>query len=146
MGGAVNRVIVLPLQSDDGSGDYDYEAAFRGFAVQHASCSMEVDTQRLLTCIETGFGDYTTFNLLVRRVFSERRSFIAPKRNEACNSSHAASRVHPFEPTEAYDDQDTTNPTLMPQSRAPRRPSEESQDTVVMEGTPPSSEELRFAA
>ena len=52
--------------------EYEYEAAFRRFDVQRATCSVQADTARLLACIETGFGDYKTFNQVVRRIMSER--------------------------------------------------------------------------
>lgn len=46
--------------------------AFERFDVAHASCDENSETQKLLTCIEVGFGSYEPFNALVRQTFVER--------------------------------------------------------------------------
>jgi len=47
-------------------------ARFESFDVETARCAKEEDTQRLLACIELGFGSYAPFNKLIRETFGER--------------------------------------------------------------------------
>jgi len=80
-GGDIDRVTVLPVV--EASNDTDEAAAdatralqreLGRFRVERARCSQERDTQKLLGCIEAGFGKYESFNQVVRRIFSGRSS------------------------------------------------------------------------
>ena len=59
MGGALERVEVIPLNTGDDLG-------FETFAVENAKCFDDNDKAKLLTAIEAAFGAYAPFNALVR--------------------------------------------------------------------------------
>ena len=65
MGGSVDRVIVLPVGNMSGVAA---RSQFDTFDVKHARCAKDEDTQRLLACIEAGFGAHGPFNEMVRRI------------------------------------------------------------------------------
>jgi len=47
------------------------QEAFLRFSVEEAHCFLQDDEEKLLGVIESGFGDFTTFNEMVRQVFAE---------------------------------------------------------------------------
>ena len=68
MGGAMDRVTVLPLcQTWD-----ETRAQFSSFDVQHASCHLADERDRLLGVIEAGFGDTATFSKILQTTFNEQ--------------------------------------------------------------------------
>ena len=86
MGAERSAITLLPLAASDGVGLDEGEtgalvheqrsmaatlAAFARFDVRQTRCTVQTDQDRLLTVIESGFGDHTTFNALVRRTFTE---------------------------------------------------------------------------
>ena len=71
MGGSVDRVIVLPVGGMSGDAA---RAQFDKFDVKHAQCAKDEDTQRLLACIEAGFGAHGPFNEMVRRILLKEGS------------------------------------------------------------------------
>ncbi|EOD07067.1 hypothetical protein EMIHUDRAFT_198333 [Emiliania huxleyi CCMP1516] len=80
-GGDIDRVTVLPVVEASNEADEAAADATRAlqrelgrFSVQRARCSQERDTQKLLGCIEAGFGKYESFDQVVRRIFSGRSS------------------------------------------------------------------------
>ena len=83
MGGSRDRITVVPVLDATDDGDTGLEAAtaaamarFALFDVANARCAMVEDTQRLLACIEMGFGKYEPFNQLVRQTFQDRTEFV----------------------------------------------------------------------
>ncbi|EOD27613.1 hypothetical protein EMIHUDRAFT_235468 [Emiliania huxleyi CCMP1516] len=80
-GGDIDRVTVLPVveasnEADEAAADATkaLQRELGRFSVERARCSQERDTQKLLGCIEAGFGKYESFNQVVRRIFSGRSS------------------------------------------------------------------------
>ena len=73
MGGTVDRVIVLPVigVGEANGAELRARARFREFDVKHADCAKPEDRQRLLSCIEAGFGSYTPFNEMVRKILAK---------------------------------------------------------------------------
>ena len=68
MGGSKERIDTLPLKLSS-------TALARQFAVfdaRHSQCFAPEDKERLLGIIEASFGDYPTFNLLVRTMLQGR--------------------------------------------------------------------------
>ena len=51
------------------------KARFAQFDVANARCARKEDTQKLLACIEMGFGTYAPFNQLVRQTFHDRAEY-----------------------------------------------------------------------
>jgi hypothetical protein len=78
MGGneeARDRVIVLPLELHAGEDAERWaHTQFDFFRVQDATCAKLRDRERLLGCIEAGFGAYTSFNQMVRHILTENPS------------------------------------------------------------------------
>jgi len=77
MGGSLDRITVIPIDHEHGEqsegeiSDTMLER-FKSFDAQHAKCFDENDRQHLLSIIETGFGDFRTFNEVVRHAFVSR--------------------------------------------------------------------------
>ena len=65
MGGGSARMKLLPLAT---------AADMRDFDVESASCFLDEDRQRLLSVIEVGFGDFSSFNAAIQSMFSAVRS------------------------------------------------------------------------
>ena len=65
MGGGSARMKILPLATAADMSDFDVESA---------SCFLDEDRQRLLSVIEVGFGDFSSFNTAIRSTFSAVRS------------------------------------------------------------------------
>ena len=82
MGGTLDRITVVPVLAAAAQDEEGWAAAvsaararFAQFDVANASCAREEDTQRLLACIEMGFGTYEPFNKLVQQTFQDRAEF-----------------------------------------------------------------------
>jgi len=81
MGGDVERVIIRPVLSPEDlnasqvSLENRARARFEEFDVRNARCSKAADRQRLLTCIEAGFGAHTPFNEMVKRILSKQDDY-----------------------------------------------------------------------
>ena len=65
MGGGPARMKLLPLATAVDMCEFDVESA---------SCFLDEDRQRLLSVIEVGFGDFSSFNTAIRKTFSAVRS------------------------------------------------------------------------
>ena len=81
MGGSLDRVTVLPVVEGVAAtanteswvqAVLQAKANFELFDVERSTCTSKEDTQRLLACIELGFGSYAPFNQLIRQLFDER--------------------------------------------------------------------------
>ena len=79
MGGAIDRITVVPVLevAIEGANDaretsHAVMEQFATFDVNRARCAKDEDTQRLLACIEAGFGAHEPFNQLVRQTFADR--------------------------------------------------------------------------
>jgi len=70
MGGRVDHIIVRPLQTGWGEPTYDALRDFLCFDVKNARCARRYDTQRLLACVEAGFGTHEAFNQIIRGLLS----------------------------------------------------------------------------
>ena len=68
MGGQRDRIVVKLL--DEGG---DLQRKLARFDANKARCFLEYDRQRLLAVIESGFGNCSPFNKLVRGIFSKKR-------------------------------------------------------------------------
>ena len=71
MSGAVERIEIAPI----GDG-----AQFEQFACEQAKCTLAEDKARLLAAIESGFGSYAPFNVLVRRLLMSAKATTASTR------------------------------------------------------------------
>ena len=88
MGGSPDRVTVVPVVTGRGgtchaseelraSGEFQEVSQFKTqlsqFAVERAHCARVEDTQRLLACVEVGFGSYREFAQLIRHTFDAQQ-------------------------------------------------------------------------
>ena len=71
--------------------------AFGRFDVRQTRCTVQGDQDRLLTVIESGFGDHATFNALVRQTFSEGN--VDDGADEAAQRHTGDSAMEAAEPT-----------------------------------------------
>ena len=69
MGAGLDRISVLALGSQSIAQVLEQFGRFR---VQAAECFLEADKQRLLSIIESGFGEFNSFNCLVRTLLVAR--------------------------------------------------------------------------
>jgi len=70
MGGEFDRIAVVPLHSDASD---DLKDVLKGFDASTAQCYDPADRQHLLAIIESGFGNFTAFNAIVKSIFKVRR-------------------------------------------------------------------------
>ena len=73
MGGSPSRVTVVPVLGGTTSTtatEDQFKAHLARFDVARAQCAKDGDTQRLLACIEVGFGTYVSFNEFIRTTFA----------------------------------------------------------------------------
>ena len=69
MGAGLDRISVLTL---GGQSIAQVLEQFGRFRVQQAECFLEADKQQLLSIIESGFGEFDSFNRLVRTLLVAR--------------------------------------------------------------------------
>ena len=70
MGGGVERVTLLPINAEDSTIRGQLRERSAKFTVQRAQCFKEEERQRLLAIMESAYGDFEQFNLLVRQVIT----------------------------------------------------------------------------
>jgi len=72
MGGNHERIVLLPL----GASEAAVLERFEAFDAQQCECFLATDRERLLGVIEAGFGSFSTFNALARKMLLDRVSVL----------------------------------------------------------------------
>ena len=79
MGGLPSRAVLVHCAvhagtpQEQGNVEANIRRQFEVFDVRSAQCAKKEDTQKLLACIETGFGSHTAFNQMVRQILKGTR-------------------------------------------------------------------------
>jgi hypothetical protein len=68
MGGALNHMVVRPLEL----GDESLEGSLLRFDARKAQCFLEKDREKLLAVVEASFGTFGPFNKIARSFFAEQ--------------------------------------------------------------------------
>ena len=69
MGGSIQRITIVPIDVADST---EARKLFADADVSKCKCFLEEDRQRLLGIVERGFGDFDTFNQMIRQMFQSR--------------------------------------------------------------------------
>ncbi len=76
MGGSLDRIVIVPI----GMSVEEAKSKFGDVDVSTSTCFKDSDRQKLMSIIETGFGDFYEFNEILRDVFVQKIQDVGSKR------------------------------------------------------------------